>query len=442
MTEQYSATVSDNPEERRFRKIGLIIILIVFGGFGLWASLAPLSSAALAPGFVAVESYSKTVQHLEGGIIKNIAVKDGDSVNQGQLLIILDDTQPKAQLEILNGQYYIALAKEARLLAQQLLSENVSYPELLLTNSNDPRVQEAIQIQNHTFIVQKNAFAGEISLYKRQIEQLDARLKGMEAQRLSKQKMAKSYQEEINDFQPLVAQGFTEKQHVREFERNLAQREGELGELVSSIAETSLHKSETELKILQLTKDMQKDVAKELSETQSQLFELRERIQSLQDTVLRTVIKAPVAGMIMGLRIHTIGAVVPPGGELLNIVPQGEPLIVEARVNPLDVDRVKIGQTAEIRFNAFKSRTTPNVDGKLIFISADHLIDENSPSHESYYLTRVAINPEGLQALLTADLKLLPGMPADVLIHTGQRTMLQYLFAPIKESLSHSFIED
>lgn len=264
----------------------------------------------------------------------------------------------------------------------------------------------------------------------------------MEAQRISKLRMTKSFQDEISDYQSLVDLGYSEKQHVREFERNLAQREGELGELVSGIAETGLHKAETELKILQLTKDMQRDVAKELSEQQAQLFELRERIQSLQDTVVRTVIKAPVSGMVMGLRLHTLGAVIQPGGELLDIVPQGEPLIVEARVNPLDIDRMKLGLTAEIRFNAFKTRTTPKVDGTLISISADRLVDENSPTRDFYYLSRVAINPEGLQALIKADLKLLPGMPADVLIHTGDRTMLQYLAAPIKESIAHSFIED
>ncbi|MGD0959650.1 MAG: HlyD family type I secretion periplasmic adaptor subunit [Methylomonas sp.] len=432
----------EHADERHFRHIGVIIIFTVFGGFGLWAGLAPLSSSAIAPGVVAVESYSKTIQHLEGGIVKTIAVKDGDNVEQGEVLLILDDTQPKAQLEIMNGQYYLALAKEARLLAQQNSAAEIAYPETLLKNRDDARASEAMQVQNHTFNVQKNAFEGEIGLYKRQIEQLDARSKGLEVQRNSQNQMIQSYKEEVKDYNELVDLGYSEKQRVREFQRNLAQSEGRLGELVSGIAETRQQKAETELKILQLTKDMQRDVVKDLSEIQSELFELRERIQSLQDTVTRTIIKAPVAGMVMGLTIHTIGAVIPPGGEIMAIVPQGETLIVEAQITPMDIDRIHIGQTAEIRFSAFKTRTTPKIDGALIFISADRLVDEHSPHQEPYFLSRVAISPQGLQTLAGADLKLLPGMPAEVMIHTGQRTMLQYLAAPLKDSIAHAFTED
>lgn len=429
-------------DERRFRYIGLLIIAIIFGGFGLWAALAPLSSAALAPGVVAVESYSKTVQHLEGGIVKNIQVRDGENIEKDQILIVLDDTQSKAQLEIVNGQYYIALAKEARLLAQQTGANAVNYPELLQSHADDPRVKQAIDIQNHTFNVGKKAFEGEISLYRRQIEQLRARVKGLQAQRGSKEKMVHSFQNELDDYNALMKEGYAEKQRVREFERNLAQNEGERGELTSGIAETELQVAETELKILQLSKDLQRDVAKEFSEVQAQSFELRERIQSLQDTVLRTVIKAPDAGMVMGLAVHTIGAVIAPGGKLLDIVPQGENLIVEAKVTPLDIDRVHVGQAAEVRFSAFKSRSTPKIDGTLISLSADRLVDEKSAIPEPYYLARVAITAEGIKSLLDSELTLLPGMPAEVLIHTGDRTMLQYLADPLKDTIARSFIED
>jgi epimerase transport system membrane fusion protein len=290
--------------------------------------------------------------------------------------------------------------------------------------------------------VQKQAFDGEIALYRRQIEQLRARVKGLHSQSASKDKLVHSFQHELEDYQALLKDGYSEMQRVREFERNLAQTEGERSELASGIAETELQIAETELKILQLNKDMQREVAKELGEVQAQLFELRERLQSLQDTVLRTVIKAPVSGMVMGLEIHTLGAVVPPGGDLLDIVPQGEDLIVEARVSPLDVDRVHVGQTAEVRFSAFKSRTTPKIDGSVISLSADRLIDERSPNPEPYYLARVSISTAGLESLVDADLKLLPGMPAEVLIQTGDRTLLQYLADPLKDSLARSFIED
>jgi epimerase transport system membrane fusion protein len=204
----------------------------------------------------------------------------------------------------------------------------------------------------------------------------------------------------------------------------------------------SLEISGTQLKILQLQKELQREVAKELSEVQAELFELRERLQSLQDTVLRTDIKAPDAGMVLGLQVHTLGAVIPPGGKILDIVPQNEKLIVEARVSPLDIDRVSIGQIAEIRFSAFKSRTTPKVEGKLITVSADRLVDEESRDKEPYYLARVEITSQGLEDLARSELKLLPGMPAEVLINTGERTLLQYLMDPLSDAVARSFIED
>ncbi|MBS3954426.1 MAG: HlyD family type I secretion periplasmic adaptor subunit [Methylomicrobium sp.] len=440
--QENSTSETYQSDEKHYRRIGLWIIIIVFGGFGIWAAVAPLSSAALAPGLVAVESYRKTLQHLEGGIVKSIHVRDGDNIVQGQILLILDDTQSKAQLEIVKGQFFISQAKEARLIAQQKGLTEVNYPADLTKALDDPRAHEAIQIQNNTFSVRKKAYEGELSLYKRQVEQLRARIKGLNAQRTSSENLVHSFRNELTDFEELLKEGYSEKQKIREFERNLAQNEGRHGELISTIAETELQISETELKALQLSKDFQREVAEEFAETQSALFELRERMQSLQDTVSRTILKASDAGMILELQVHTLGAVIPPGGKILDIVPQGEKLIVEARVSPMDVDRVQVGQIAEVRFSAFKSRTTPRIDGKLISVSADRLMDENVQNPEPYYLARVEISQEGIASLLKSELTLLPGMPAEVLINTGERTMLEYLFDPLTDAVARSFIED
>ncbi|MGZ8219945.1 HlyD family type I secretion periplasmic adaptor subunit, partial [Methylomagnum sp.] len=225
-------------------------------------------------------------------------------------------------------------------------------------------------------------------------------------------------------------------------ERSLAQSEGQLGELQADIAATELEIAETELKMLQLKKDLQREVAKELGEVQSELFELREKIQSVEATVSRTVIRAPDAGMVMGLAVHTLGAVIPPGGHLLDIVPQNEKLIVEARISPIDIDRVKAGQLAEVRFSAFKSRETPKMEGKLVGLSADRLVDEHHPEQMPYYLARVEVTPEGLQDLAKQHLELVPGMPAEVLINTGERTLLDYLSRPLTDTFARSFIED
>jgi epimerase transport system membrane fusion protein len=436
-------TVPDlRSDDRPIRRLGLLIVILVFGVFGAWTGLAPLDSAALAPGVITVENYRKTVQHLEGGIIRTLEVRDGDSVEKGQILATLDDTQTKAQLEVLRGQYYVAAARESRLIAQRDGLSEVRYPADLLAHRNDPRVQEAIRMQNQIFAVRKAAHEGEISLYQRQVEQLRAKAQGLRSQKQSRERLVESYRSELKDFSSLLEEGFTEKQKVRELERNLAQSEGQLGELLADIAATELQVNETELKILQLKKDLQREVAKELGEVQSELFELREKIQSLEATEQRTVIKAPEAGMVMGLSVHTLGAVIPPGGRLLDIVPQNEKLIVEARVSPMDIDRVKVGQTAEVRFSAFKSRETPKIEGKLIGLSADRLVEENRPDAMPYYLARVEVTPEGLKSLAEQHLVLVPGMPAEVLINTGERTLLEYLSRPLTDTFARSFIED
>ena len=217
------------------------------------------------------------------------------------------------------------------------------------------------------------------------------------------------------------------------------------GELVSDIAANELQIAEIELKILQLQKDLQREVAKELSDVQAAVFEVREKVQSLKSTVNRSVIKAPVSGMVLGLAVHTIGAVIPPGGRLLDIVPQDEKLIMEVQVSPIDIDRVKVGQAAEVRFSSFKTRDLPTIMGTLIGLSADRIVEEGKESRGgemAYYLARVEVSSEGLQALQVAELNLVPGMPVEVLINTGTRTLVQYLTRPLTDGFKRSFGED
>ncbi|MDF0665953.1 MAG: HlyD family type I secretion periplasmic adaptor subunit [Nitrospira sp.] len=432
-------------DDRAIRRQGLALVLVVFGGFGAWASLAPLTSAALAPGIITVEHYRKTVQHLEGGIIRTLDVHDGDSVQQDQVLATLDDTQSRAQLEVFRGQLYFRIAQEARLAAQRDGLRSVNYPEELLRHHSDSRVQEAIQLQNQTFRVRQAAYDGESAVYRRQIEQLGAKVEGLRAQKHSKDRLVDSYRGDVADFKSLLQEGYTEKQKVQELDRALAQSEGQRGELVSDIAASELQIAEIELKILQLQKDLQREVAKELSEVQAESFELREKVQSLESTVNRTVIKAPVAGMVLGLSVHTIGAVIPPGGRLLDVVPKDQKLIIEAQVAPIDIDRVKVGQVAEVRFSAFKTRDVPTIEGTLISVSADRIVGDNKESTSgevAYYLARVAVSADGLEALSAADLALVPGMPAEVLINTGARTLVQYLMKPLTDTFKRAFIED
>lgn len=438
-------------DDRAIRLQGLALVLVVFGGFGTWASLAPLMGAALAPGVMTVEHYRKTVQHLEGGIVRTLDVHDGDSVQQGQVLATLDDTQSRSQLEIFRGQLYSRIAQEARLAAQRDGLRSVNYPRELLAHRGDPRVQEAIQLQNQTFQVRQAATDGETAVYRRQIDRLRAKVEGLQAQKHSKNRLVDSYSGALADFKSLLQEGYTEKQKVDELERALAQSEGQREELVSDIAESELQIAEIELKILQLQKDIQREVAKELSDIQAESFGLREKVQLLESTENRTVIKAPVSGMVLGLAVHTIGAVISPGGRLLDIVPKDQKLIIEAQVAPTDIDRVKVGQLVEVRFSAFKTRDVPKIMGTLISLSADRMDQASADSRNSrgssggnapYYLVRVAVSSEGLEALSAAKLELVPGMPAEILINTGERTLVQYLVKPLTDSFKRAFIED
>jgi epimerase transport system membrane fusion protein len=429
-------------DDSSFRRLGLAIILVVFGGFGAWATLAPLDSAALAPGVITVDNYRKTVQHLEGGIVSSIKVRDGESVAKGQALVTLDGTQQRGQLEILLGQYFIIVAREARLLSERDGLGRVVYPPELIQRQDDPRMQEAMLLQNQIFMVRKLSRDGEVSVYRRQIDQLRAKAVGLREQKRSHDLLVDSYQGELQDFEDLLKEGFAEKQKVRDLQRNLSQSEGQRGMLISDMAATELQVSETQVKILQLNKEFQREVAKDLGEVQVALFELRERIQALQDTVERIVVRAPEAGMVLGLAVHTVGSVIQPGARIMDIVPQHEKLIIEAQVSPADIDRVKIGQLAEIRFSGFQANKMPRMEGKLVSVSADRLTDETRQDQSPYYLARVDVMPEGLKELSRQNLKLVPGMPAEVMINTGSRTLFQYLTRPLSDSFARSFTED
>ncbi|MEJ8827200.1 HlyD family type I secretion periplasmic adaptor subunit [Variovorax humicola] len=434
---------ADVTAERRLRRIGIAVVAAIFGGIGLWAAFAPLSSAAIGSGVVSVEMYRKTVQHLEGGIVREIKVRDGQLVSAGEVLVTLEDTQPKAQVEGLRGQLFALLAREARLVAQRDSLAQVNFPKELVDARSDPRAADAMQVQLQTFSVRRQSHDGEVMLYERQIQQLRAKASGLVAQKKSRDRLVNSYESERVDFEALMKQGYAERQRVREMERNVAQTQGQQGSLVADLAATEFQVSETQVKILQLGKELQREVAKELAEVQSELSTVREKVRALDDMVTRTVVRAPEAGMVLGLTVHTLGAVIKPGERILDIVPQNAKLVVEAQLSPQDIDQVRIDQLAEVRFPAFKQRDLPRIDGRLISVSGDRLVDDNNEGRKvPYYLARVEISAESLLALTKAKLELVPGMPAEVLIYTGERTFLKYLIAPLTDTVARSFRQD
>jgi epimerase transport system membrane fusion protein len=425
-------------DDRRARRTGLVILLVTFAGFGGWAAVAKLDSAAVASGVVTVESYRKTIQHLEGGIVQDILVRDGDSVQSGDILLRLDDTQARARLEIIRSQYLAARALEARLIAERDQQANLAFPEELLSLRDDPRVRETLDGQERVFTARREALQGETALLEQRIEQLQAQISGLEVLQQTEQKRIDSLQRELQDFRHLQQSGYTDKLRLLELERDIAQLEGERAAHLAEIAKTHMQIGETKLQILQLRKQFQTEVVADLRDTQTKLFDLIERMRALQDTVERTEIRAPTKGTVVGLGVHTVGGVVAPATPLLEIVPKGEQLVVEAKVQPTDIDKVHPGLAADIRFTAFKLRTTPVVEGQVLTVSADRLIDPETKY--PYYLARIQVTPQGMERL--QGLELLPGMPAEVMIKTGERTLLNYLLRPLLDSFARSFRED
>ena len=417
------------------KRFGLTLLFLVFGVFGFWSALAPLDGAAFAPGTVTVKSYKKVVQHLEGGIVDDILVRDGDLVTAGQTLLILDDTQPKASLEIISSQYLALRMREARLEAERDGLELISFPSELMLSYAD--AQQEIAAQEEIFKARKATNDGRIEILEQRVDQLESQVLGMEAQLETKELLALSFSEELADTRSLLSQGFSEKTLLRQAERNFASYSGEAAELVANIAAARVQIGETKLQILQQRSEFQNEVVAELSEVQNILKDTIERRTALQDVVSRTSIVAPDNGIVNGMQVHTIGGVIGPGETIAEIVPKSDGYIVEASVSPIDIDRVSEGQEARIRFSTFGSRA-PTIFGTLITLSADAL--PNSATGTPYYLARVEVNPNNMEEL--GELALLPGMPAEIYINTGSRTLLQYLFKPFSNAVSRSFNED
>lgn len=420
----------------RPKKIGLTIAFLVFGVFGLWSAFAPIEGAAHAPGVIKVKSYNKVIQHLEGGIVKTINVQNGDFVNAGDVLMAMDPTQSFSELEILNGQLLTFSALEARLMAERDGQNTINFPAIV---RNSAAGQAEIDTQNHIFGTRNAAQQGSMDVLQQRIEQLNSRVTGLQALLQSKKALSASFKEEVDDFTSLLEEGFADKQRLRQLERSYAQAAGEAAELTATIASTEIQIGETRLQIIQEQNTFQNDVANQLGDTQIRLKDIKERITVLSDVVSRKDIRASIAGVITGLQVHTEGAVIAPGSLIAEIVPQSDDLIIEATVLPIDIDRVAVGQLATVRMSAFDTRLVPTLEGTVLSLSADALQDKNN-NNASYYLARIELTKQSMDDL--SNFELVPGMPAEVFISTGSRTLLQYLMKPLSNAAARGLRED
>lgn len=419
-------------------RFGLIVIAIVFGVFGTFSVTAPIDSAAVAPGRVIQDSNKKTIQHLEGGIIKEILVSEGEKVIKDQPLVLLDEVQASAQLNSYSTQYYTALASDARLKAErENSSDMVLSEELKEQQAKSQAVADIIQSQQRLLDSRLETRNGQVAVLKQRIDQTGNEIRGLQSQISSAQRQMKLLDDEIRTLTKLLAQGNTSKPRLQERQRQRAALDGDRGNNLAMIARAKQRIGEDEIQILNVKSEAQTEINNELKEVQAEIAALSERIRSSADILQRGVIRSPIDGEVTGLEVFTISGVIEPGAKLMDIVPNNDELIVEARVSLQDIDVVMRGLRATVRLTAFGARSVPPVTGVVETISADRFDDERTG--EAYYKARIKIDKEQLDLL--EDVTLTPGMPADVLIVTGSRTFLSYLFKPITESMNKAFRE-
>jgi len=438
--EPVRAGAADSPppaNPRGWIVTGMLTILIAFGGFGTWAALASLDSAAIASGVVVVESDRKSVQHLEGGLVKEIRVRDGDRVEKDDVLVRLEDTHAKALHDIVRGELDAALAEESRLIAERDDRDSIVFPAELLARSKMAKVVKSLQGQRHLFTARRNALHGQVSILEKSIAQFQEEIEGLKAEQVAREQQLKILGDELKGLRKLLAQGNVPRNEVLAYERKLAELGGEKGRFKSNVARAEQGIGEARLRIAQLLKSAREEVVAELRQVQERVFGLEERLISAREVLGRTEIRAPTSGIVMGLRFHTTGGVIAPGHEILQVVPVGDRLVIEAHIDPIDIDDVAVGQQATVRLTAFKLRATPIIVGTLINLSADRLVDEHSGT--PYYLARIEVSKEQLASI--GNLQLQPGMPVEALIKTGSRTALGYMLSPFSDSINLAFRE-
>jgi len=406
-------------------------------GFGTWSMFAPLESAAMAPGTVVSESSRKTVQHLEGGIIRSIRVKDGDAVVAGQTLIELDDTKPRTTLAAIENQLFDIEAREARLSAERDGAAAITFPETLLSRHDIKAAAQAMAGQQRIFETRRTLQASKTTAIRERIAQVNEEITGYDAEEKAARRRIALIEEEIEGVKILVAKGLERKPHLLQLERDLAEIQGHRGDTIAQIARAKETIAESEVNILSLQNDAQKETADGLRETQTKRHELEEQAQAARDVLARTEVKSPENGIVTDLKVHTAGGVVNPGEPLLDLVPRADRLVVEVQVRPEDIDRVREGLPAQVRLLPYKQRRTPPVDAVVTYVSADRLLDKKT--NQPYFSARLRVDETELASL--KDVTMIPGMPTEAMIKTGESTVALYALSPILESFHRAFRE-
>ncbi|CAO3433729.1 HlyD family type I secretion periplasmic adaptor subunit [Azospirillum doebereinerae] len=426
------------PSLRGTALAGALAVVVGFGGFLAWGFTASLDSAALAAGTVMVESHRKTVSHLEGGILRDLLVKDGDTVEAGQVLLRLDSTQSQAVVSQVQGQYWTALARLARLRAEQADAAKPAFAAALVAAARDnPVAAEALSVEERLFASRRDSYDGQLAIQRKRISQLRDEIVALEAQRAATADRLRYTEDEQRIVEGLLAKGYERKPRLLDLQRNVADSRGRLGELQANKSKAEQGIAAAELEMINLGNTRRSDVSTELQSVQATVSDLSERLRGADDVLLRQAVTAPQAGRVTGLRYYTPGGVIPGGMAILDIVPQDDVMIVEARVSPNDVQNVETGGKAMVKLTGFRQRAVPPVPGTVIALSADQLQDERTGA--PYFAARISLDVGTLKNLPNVELH--PGMPAEVMIHGHARKAIDYFLTPLTDGLHRAFRE-
>jgi HlyD family secretion protein len=435
--------MSDAREQRVRRSIrlhvivGLSVVALLAGGLGTWASTQEISGALIAPGQIVVESNVKKVQHPTGGVVGEVRAHDGDVVKAGDIVVRLDDTVTKASLAIVVKNLDALMARSARLEAEQRGLDGIIFPQELLERTNDPDVYNLMKSEIKLFDVRVTGRAGQKAQLRERITQLNEEIAGLSAQEKAKDQEIALVEKELDGVRQLYDQHLVQISRMTTLERDAARLNGERAQYVASRAQAKGKIAETELQVIQVDKDVISEVSKDLREAKDKIGEFVERKVTAEDQLRRIDIRAPQDGVVEQSNVHTVGGVITAGDTIMLIVPQSDDLQVEAKVNPHDIDKLQVGQKTLLRLSAFNQRTTPELNGVVSRVSPDVTTEQRTG--QSYYTIRVSMPPEEIARL--GDAKLIPGMPAEAFVQTGDRTMLSYLMKPLHDQLMRAFRE-
>ena len=425
-------------DDRRPGRWGMWLVLVGFGGFIMWAVIAPLDAGIVANATVNVTDNRKMIQHLTGGSVESILVREGDLVKQGQALIELDPTQAIAERGVVSAQYIVVRTVQNRLQAERDGLTEVSFdPDLLARFADDPRLQAAIALQQRLFTTRRSALTGEAGILQENIHGAEEQIRGLRQVQGSRRAQIGFLNEELDGVRSLAAEGYVTRNRMLELERSAADLNAALAQNIADIGRARNQIAELKLRTLQLEQNFQKEVQSQLTDAQKEASALTDRLRSLDYEVTHTVIRSPIDGIVLGLNASTIGGVIQAGSVIMNVVPANEPLQVDAMIPVQAIDKMTPGLPVNITFPAFNHAQTPNIPGRVLTISADRLVDESNK--QPYYLAQIEVTPEGMDKLGSNRIR--AGMPATVTIITGERNLMSYLMKPMLDRVDNAFKE-